>query len=92
MTQQVPVLCPHPEARACRNCDAWSRYGETKVGKDIPGGFRVVGLKPLGQCRATTPTITPDAIGDETAAWPVVSADDWCRAFVRYRGERGEAA
>ena len=92
MTQRLPVLLPERHAMACRNCTAWSRYGEIKVGQDAPSGYRIIGVKPLGQCRATPPTINPDAIGDENAAWPVVAADDWCREHRHYRGERGEAA
>ena len=88
----LPVIAPGRDALACRNCDAWSRYGETKVGRDTPEGYRIVGVKPLGHCRANPPTINPEAIGADTAAWPVVNADDWCREHRRYRGERGEAA
>lgn len=92
MTERLPFIIPGPQALACRNCDAWSRYGEIKVVQEAPGGLRSIGLKTLGLCRANPPTINPEAISGDTAAWPVVGADDWCREHRRYRGERGEAA
>ena len=92
MTQRLPTLDPPPHALACRNCTAWCRFGEIKVGQNGPGGFRIIGAKPLGQCRANPPTINPEPISDETAAWPVVAADDGCREHRHYRGERDAAA
>lgn len=92
MTAALLLILPGQHALACRNCDAWFRYGEAKVGQDTPNGYRIVGVKPLGLCRANPPTINPEAIGSANAVWPVVEADDWCREHHRYRGERGEAA
>ncbi|TXN76169.1 hypothetical protein FV228_01335 [Methylobacterium sp. WL18] len=75
------TIRPPVGALACANCTAWSHWDHVTVGQDGPGGFRVIGQKPTGQCRANPPSINSDAIGSETAIWPVVGSEDWCRQF-----------
>jgi hypothetical protein len=89
--KQLPILRPRPGALACANCTAWSHWDHVSVGRDGPGGFSIIGRQPTGQCRANPPTTNPDAVGSETATWPVVGAEDWCRQFER-RDQREEAA
>jgi hypothetical protein len=85
------ILTPPPHALACANCTAWREWDSIAVGRETAAGFVVVGRKPTGQCRAAPPSINPDAIGSETAAWPVVGAEDWCRQFD-LRNQQEEAA
>lgn len=85
------ILCPPAGALACSNCTAWNEWDSIAVGQDGPRGFVVIGHKPTGQCRASPPSIDPDAIAGDNAVWPVVAADHWCRAFEA-RGQSEEAA
>lgn len=85
------IICPPAGALACVNCSAWSNWDSIGVGQDGPHGFVVIGCKPTGQCRANPPTTDPDAIAGDNAAWPVVVADQWCRAF-EMRDQNEEAA
>lgn len=82
---------PAPQAVACFNCTAWRPWDSIAVGRETAAGFIVIGRQPTGQCRATPPSIDPDAIGGETAAWPLVRASDWCRQFDP-RDQNEEAA
>lgn len=63
--------------RTCPNCAAWHPWGSQHVSR---GGGPVTD-EPVGQCRRQAPTIDPEGISATTAAWPVVSADDWCLAY-----------
>lgn len=85
------IFTPPPDAFACFNCTAWSFWNHINVSQEGRSGFTIAGRMPTGQCRANPPTIDPDAIGSDNAAWPVVTADGWCRAF-ELRDEREEAA
>lgn len=87
------ILTPPLRAAACANCTAWRLWDYVTVIQEAPGGHRITGRLPTGQCRAAPPSIDPDAIGSETAAWPVVAADSWCRLFERAPASKtGEAA
>ena len=85
------LLTPPVGAVACLNCTAWSFWDHINVSQEGPGGFAIAGRMPTGQCRANPPTIDPNAIGSDNAAWPVVAANHWCRQF-ELRDEREEAA
>ena len=63
--------------RTCPSCVAWRSWGSQRVSR----GDGPVTDEPVGQCRRQAPTIDPKGISSTNAAWPTVSADDWCLAY-----------
>jgi hypothetical protein len=85
------IVRPSLGTIACANCTAWNDWGLERVGVEALDGSLLIVRKPVGQCRASPPTIGRNSVGITDATWPTVMSDHRCRSF-ELRDHQGRAA